>query len=125
MQGDYIASGDFVNDSAPFFSENPSASESQDSPSAAFYTPPTLFDDTELVFFAMRDGPRLPPATRRLYETFSRFTDPETGYPTHSHEHLADVSGISVSSLKEHFDILEDVKGAENVGRWGGGIVYH
>ena len=56
----------------------------------------------------MRDGPRLPPATRRLYETFSRFTDPETGYSTPSHEDLADVSVISVSSLKEHFDILEE-----------------
>ena len=110
MQGDYIASGDFVNGSGPSFSENTSsqAPKSQGSPSAASYTPPVFFDDPELVFFGLRDGPRLPPATRTLYVLFARLTNPEAGYSTPSHEQLANESGISVSSLKEHLGYLEE-----------------
>ena len=110
MQGDYIASGDFVNRPEPSFSQNtpqPSASESQDpSPSRGSYTPPVFYDDPELVFFAMRDGPRLPPATRKLYEVFASITDPETGYSAPTHEQLAGETGISVASVKEHLGYL-------------------
>ena len=109
MHGDYIASGDSVNGSDPSFSQDipsPQAPESQHSSSPSSYTPPNFYDDPDMVFFAMRDGPRLPPATRKLYEVFARITDPETGYSTPTHEQLAGETGISVASLKEHLGYL-------------------
>ena len=56
----------------------------------------------------MRDGPRLPPATWKLYFVFARVTNPETGYSDPSHEQLAGEAGISISSLKEHIGYLEE-----------------
>ena len=47
---------------------------------SAFHTPPFFFDDIELVLYVMRDGPRLPPATWKLYFVFARVTNSETGY---------------------------------------------
>ena len=83
MQGDYTAYGDFINGSEPSFPVKlpyltfPDPNDSLPPPS---YTPPFFFDDIELVLYVMRDGPRLPPATWKLYFVFARVTNSETGY---------------------------------------------
>ena len=109
MQFDYSVSGHSENDSLPPFldkSKSPAAPKPRESPASSSYIPPVCFDDTELVSFAIRDGPRLPPATRILYVTFARLTDPETGYSTPSHEQLANEAVMSISSIKEHLGYL-------------------
>ena len=111
MQSDYTASGDFINGSEPSFPVKlpyltfPDPNDSSPPPS---YIPPCFFDDIELLLYVMRDGPRLPPATWKLYFVFARVTNPETGYSDLSHEQLAGEAGISISSLKEHVGYLEE-----------------
>ena len=111
MQLDYIASRDAVNGSGTSFrqeSSDLSLSEAYGSSFPPSYTPPISFDDPELVHYALRDGPRLPPATRMLYVTFAKLTNPETGYSTPSHEQLANEAVMSISSVKEHLGYLEE-----------------
>ena len=134
MQGDYIASGDAVNDKpADFPLETPEETShpphpdtpdavstgvpgSPDTPPSGdqappSYTPPFTFDDPDILAFYRADGPYLDLQTDAAYRALMRCLDPETGWAMPSHDDLVYLSKLKSTTLRKHLNIVCDELG--------------
>ena len=102
MQGDYTASGVFVNGSDPELSPTPPAGHQ--SPTA--FTPPLTFDDSDLIQFYLNDGPYLDLHTDAVYRALIRCTDPQSGWSFPSIPDLVYLAKMKPTAVRKYIKVL-------------------
>ena len=117
MQGDYIPSGDPVNDpDSEFFPAPPDSPPPENGPTV--FTPPPTFDDPDLMQFQLNDGPYLDLHTDRMYFTLIRFINPENGWGFPSIPDLIYRSRMQKTAVRKYLKLLCEPKEKGGLGKF-------